>query len=125
MVRKNFFYSLSILTSTLLVMVLLLHGRGEIGKFTDFSVYCIFTFVGLSILIYVLGENAIKSSNKYAFNNLVVINMIIKMVVSVLVIFIYKQLNEVTSRAFIIPFLVIYLTYTIYETYFLTRLAKN
>ncbi len=125
MERKTFFTSLTILTVGLILVSLLLNGRGEIGKFTDFSLMCIGAFVALSIGIYFLGIQAINSSNKYSFNNLVVVNMILKMIVSVLIILIYKQINEVESRGFIIPFLVIYLSYTIFETYFLTKLAKQ
>jgi hypothetical protein len=125
MEKKTFFISLAILTLSLVLVSLILNGKGEIGKFTDFSLMCIGAFVSLSIGIYYLGVQAINSANKYSFNNLVVINMILKMIVSVLIILIYKQINEVESRGFIIPFLVIYLSYTIFETYFLTKLAKQ
>ena len=123
--RKTFFTYLSVLTVILLAITAIVHNKGEIGRFTDFSILCIASFYVFSILIFFMGLNAIKSRNKYSFNNLVILNMILKMVLIVLIILIYKQVKDFDSQGFIIPFLVIYLAYTIFETYFLMKLAKQ
>ncbi|WP_235297558.1 hypothetical protein [Portibacter marinus] len=109
----------------LLILTLLLHGRGEIGKFTDFSIYAIIAFSLLSYVMFYLGKMAAKSSNKYTFNNIIIGNMILKMFLCVIIILVYKNIYQIESRAFLLPFLVIYLAYTIFETYFLTKLAKG
>ncbi len=109
----------------LLALAFLIHGRGEVGQFTDFSVYAIISFTLLSYLMYFLGTRAAGSKNKYAFNNIIVGNMILKMILCVLIVLIYKNVYQITTRAFLLPFLIIYLTYTIFETYFLTKLAKD
>ncbi len=125
MTKKKFIISLCILTLVLIVIVLSIHGRGEIGKFTDFSIYAISVFVLLSGSMYYFGSKAATSKNKYTFNNLIIGNMILKMFLCVLIILIYKKVYQIESRGFLIPFLVIYLSYTIFETYFLTKLAKK
>ena len=125
MSKSNFLKYLFGLTIALLAIVLLIHGHGEIGKFTDFSIYAIIAFFGLSYLMYTLGTSAASSSNKYSFNNIIVGNMIIKMFMCVAIVLIYKKAYQIESRAFLLPFLVIYLSYTIFETYFLTKLAKG
>jgi hypothetical protein len=113
------------ITVVLLAFVFMFHGRGEIGKFTDFSLYAISAFFILSYLMFYLGSKAAKSKNKYTFNNIIIGNMILKMFMCVLIVLIYKNIYEVQSRAFLLPFLIIYLSYTIFETYFLTKLAKT
>lgn len=124
MSRKSFFISLSLLTVALIIVALIMNGRGEIGKFTDFSIYSILAFALLSISMYFFGLKAARSKNKYTFNNLIIGNMILKMVLCLVIIMVYRQIYTLESRAFIIPFLIIYLSYTIFETYFLTKLAK-
>jgi len=109
----------------LVTIVLVVHGRGEIGKFTDFSIYAILAFSLLSYLMFYLGNMAAKSSNKYMFNNIIIGNMILKMFLCVIIVMVYKNIYQIESRAFLLPFLVIYLAYTIFETYFLTKLAKQ
>ena len=124
MKRKDFVIRLSALTVILLIGIWYVHGIGEVGKYTDFSIYTVFAFVGFSILMYYLGLKAAKSENKYMFNNLIMGNMLMKMIFCIVLILAYKAVYEVESRAFVIPFLVIYLSFTIFETYFLTKLAK-
>jgi heme/copper-type cytochrome/quinol oxidase subunit 4 len=125
MSKKSFYSSLSLLTVSLIIIAVVMNGRGEIGKFTDFSIYAILAFALLSISMYFFGIKAAGSKNKYTFNNLIIGNMILKMVLCLAIIMIYKEVYSLESRAFLIPFLIIYLSYTIFETYFLTRLAKN
>ncbi len=124
MTKREFFTWLSVLTGSLGILVLLIHKKGEVGKFTDFSIYSIVCFFALSVLMFFLGTASAKSQNKYSFNNLIVGNMVLKMILSVLIILAYKETYQIESRAFLLPFLVIYLCYTIFETYFLTKLAK-
>lgn len=125
MTKRKFFTWLFGISISLLLIALLMHGRNEVGKFTDFSVYSIIGFTGLSILMYVLGVKAAQSDNKYSFNNLIVGNMLLKMILSVLIILVYKNAYNIDSRAFLLPFLIVYLSFTIFETYFLTKLAKS
>ena len=125
MSRGKFTSWLLALTITLIGVAYLIHGHGEVGKFTDFTIYTILTFTVLYIVMFYFGSSTARSSNKYSFNNLIIGNMLLKMIVSVLVIFIYKKVYQVESRAILLPFLVIYLSYTIFETYFLTKLAKS
>ncbi len=125
MSKNKFLRYLIGITLALVVFALLFHGRGEIGKFTDFSLYAITAFFMLSYLMFYLGTKAAKSQNKYTFNNIIVGNMILKMFMCVVIVLVYKNIYEIQSRAFLFPFLIIYLSYTIFETYFLTKLAKT
>lgn len=125
MSKSKFFTYLSGITIGLVGTALLMHGRGEVGKFTNFSLIAIMAFFILSYLMYHLGSMAASSTNKYAFNNIIVGNMILKMFMCVVIILVYKNIYQIQSRAILLPFLIIYLSYTIFETYFLTKLAKQ
>jgi len=125
MSKTSFFRYLIGITVTLILVALAMHGRGEVGKFTDFSFYAIGAFFVLSYLMFYLGSKAAGSKNKYTFNNIIVGNMILKMFMCVIIVLVYKNVYEIQSRAFLLPFLIIYLSYTIFETYFLTKLAKG
>ena len=125
MSKTIFFRYLIGITVVLALIALLMHGRGEVGKFTDFSLYAIAAFFILSYLMYYLGSKAAGSNNKYTFNNIIVGNMILKMFMCVIIVLVYKNAYNIQSRAFLLPFLIIYLSYTIFETYFLTKLAKG
>ena len=81
-------------------------------------------FILLCIGVYWLAKRASQSSNKYAFVRLVMINMMIKMFVSVIIIVAYTRLVEIDTNLFVLPFFIAYVLYTTFETYFLYQLSK-
>lgn len=81
-----------------------------------FSLFC--------IGIYFKAKAAIDSPNKYAFNNIIILSIAAKMFVSILFLLIYKKLLNPQSHYFVVPFLIIYVVYTIFETYFMTKLSN-
>lgn len=66
----------------------------------------------------------VNNRNKNDFSRLVLGFTGFKMMFSVALVFIYQAVAEPTSRWFVIPFLIIYILYTIFETYFLMRLGR-
>lgn len=95
-----------------------------------FSPYTLLSYSGfiffnlLSLAAYYLGKKSLNSSNKFLFNNLVILNVMTKMLVSVAIIVIYQRTTHPETNWFVLPFLVLYLIYTIFETYILTKLVK-
>jgi hypothetical protein len=78
----------------------------------------------LTLVIYIFAKRSLKSSNKYLFNNLVILNVMVKMFVSVGIIISFQRISQPSDNWYVVPFLVLYLIYTIFETYMLTKLAK-
>lgn len=81
-------------------------------------------YTGLSLLIYFLGETTTKSKDKNAFIQIMLIFIFLKMMLSFAMVVLYAQNVEPASKYFILPFLFIYLVFTIFETAFLMRIAK-
>lgn len=92
--------------------------------YTDLTVIAIIMFTAISVLIFFLASNAIKSENKYSFLNIVVMNLFMKIMLSFVVVVTYVKMTEPENKWYLIPFTMVYLIFTIFETYFLSKAAK-
>lgn len=81
-------------------------------------------FTLFSILIYILGVYAINSPNKFLYNSIIVANFLLKMVLSIFIIVLYAKLNPNKNNYYLFPFLVIYIFFTIFETFFMMKQAN-
>ena len=93
------------------------HGRVMILTILLFVVVC----TGL----YYAGRSAANSSSKLAFNNIVSISVFGKMVLAVAVLFVYQQTAKPTNEWFVGVFLSVYVIYTVFEVWFMTKLARG
>lgn len=122
---KTFWLSLSSLT---LMTFLLLGGLLYLPLLQPyFGITCVFLcfFLLLTILVYFTGRRAAHSSNPNMFTNVVMIFMFVKMFASLFLLLIYSKTQHPQTRFFLIPFFLIYLIYTIFETWVMMRLGKN
>ncbi|MCB0636275.1 MAG: hypothetical protein KDC54_06640 [Lewinella sp.] len=81
-------------------------------------------FALLSVLLFWAGKRAAMSSNKNDFTSTVLGATMGKMFLAVIIIYAYIQLAEPTDKLFVLPFLGVYLVYTIFEVYFMMRLGR-
>lgn len=88
----------------------------NVVSFIFFNVLC--------LAAYYFGKKSLKSPNKFLFNQLIMLNVIIKMFVSIGIIVIFHQFYNPQTNWFVLPFLIFYVIYTIFETYLLTNLVK-
>ncbi|MEZ5039821.1 MAG: hypothetical protein R2828_08015 [Saprospiraceae bacterium] len=121
---QTFYLQLSLLSIPLAILIFLLTQQTQFQEFGSISWISLFFFVGLSASVFHLGQFMLKSQNKNDFTRMVLGFTGFKMMLSVALVFIYHQVAEPTSRWFVIPFLIIYVLYTIFETYFLMRLGR-
>lgn len=82
-------------------------------------------FIAILIGAYYFGQMAIRSASKSRFIQLVMMIIVIKMLVCVLIIAVYVQLVVPDTKLFVIPFLLIYLIFTIFEVIVLERIART
>ena len=75
-------------------------------------------------ILYLILRKSSLSPDRQRFLSVTMVNMLIKIVVSITFLIIYKLQMKPTNGKFIIPFIIIYLLYTIFETYFMLRLAE-
>ncbi len=80
-------------------------------------------FSALCILFYAMAYRARQSTDLFRYNRFVILSSIIKMVGSVLLVFLLKKQLGLTQAYQIVPFLVSYVFFTIYEVYFLTKMS--
>ncbi len=89
------------------------------------SLSAILLFSVLSIIVFLFAKKASTSSNKYLFIRIIVINVFVKIFLSFALFFAVFQLSKPSSRFFIIPFLMVYLIFTFFETNVLMQQSKS
>ena len=123
--RSIFIFQLLITTGVSLIVVGLVNFLlGDNGDWAISGIALLF-FSAFCILMYFLGMRAMKSDNKYQFIRLVWINMMGKIFMSFIIVGIYYQLAQPSSKFFILPFLTIYLVYSVFETYFMIKQSNH
>lgn len=91
----------------------------------NFSWLSLAFFILFSALMYFFGWQTSTSSDRNAFTRTVIGFMALKMFFSVILVATYVKLNEPDSKFFLIPFIIVYLVFTSFETYFMSRLGKR
>ena len=123
---KSKFFQLLFLTIGILVGIMYVMSLNEkINEYIDIAYYAIPSFTMLSIVIYFLTEYLEKQSDKAMLLNLVIINVMFKFLIAISVVVIYHKLKSPTDGIFVLPFIIIYVIFTIFETYFMSLQAKS
>ena len=120
------FFQLLLLTIAVLTGIMYIMSLNEkIGQYIDISYYAIPSFALLSITIFFLTEHLERQSNKGMLLNLVIINVMFKFLIAIAVVLIYYKLTNPNDGIFVLPFIIIYVIFTIFETYFMSVQAKS
>ncbi len=93
--------------------------------FMDLSIYALLLFSLFALAIYFISIKFIYHSNKYLFGNIILISTFVKILLSMATIFTYYYFKSPESKLFILPFLVVYLIFTIFETIFLVQINTS
>lgn len=124
MTAKAFYLQLAMVT---LLAAATAYGINTFPQFADVQPIAWISlgiFVLLSVVMYYAGRKAAFSDNKHDFTNVSLGVTIGKIFIAILFILGYNQLMQPDSRFFIIPFFLMYLIYTIFETYIMMRLGR-
>lgn len=124
MTRGEFVKWLCITIGALIIILGGFHYFSYFRPHTMFSVYAMAMFTFLCILVFIVGEIAMRSTNKYLYNNIIVINFMLKLALSLLLVVLYTKVKPVDDNYFLGPFLLIYTFFTIFETYFMMKQAN-
>ena len=119
------FYSQLALVSV--VMLGVLFGMKFIKPLAPYFWLSIFIwafFIFYSVLMYVVGSLSLKNENQKSFTSLVIGFTFGKMLLAVLIIIVYSQGYNPESQLYVVPFFLIYIVYTIFETSFMMRLGN-
>ncbi len=124
MTAKAFYLQLALVT---LIAAATAYGINTFPQFADvlpIAWISLAIFVLLSVVMYYAGRKAAFSDNKHDFTNVSLGVTIGKIFIAILFILGYNQLMQPDSRFFIIPFFLMYLIYTIFETYIMMKLGR-
>ena len=122
--KKNPFWKYFVFISLLVIIFLAI-----VSIFDIFRADILLSIIGFIFMasatagFYLLSLKALKSTNKMAFIQLVMFNVIFKIVGFMVIAAFYFKIVHPTKKYFILPFLVIYFIYTIFETIYIYKLA--
>lgn len=125
METKPFLIRLSLLTAgtaAVLSILLLLVPAAQLHW--KFAIAAVALFVLICIGLFYMGRDAAQSRNKLAFNNVISLSVFGKMLASVAALFIYQKMAAPANEWFVAIFLLTYVVFTVFEVWFMTKLAK-
>ena len=125
MLPSTFFRQLTILSTITALALFLVNQFTPIAAYSDFSWISLSFFILLTIAMYAVGYFTSKSESKTAFTGTILGFTFGKIALSFVVVLAYHKYAQPTSKAFVIPFFIVYLVYTAFETYIMTVLGKQ
>lgn len=90
-----------------------------------FAAATVVLFILVCVGLFFAGKGAVKSGSKYAFTNLVSVSVFGKMVLALAWLLVYQKTFHPPNEWFVGVFLYLYVVYTAFEVWFMTRLAKS
>lgn len=124
MSHQIFLKQLGIISIGTFALIFLINQSSHFQPFQTFSYLSTLGFIMLSAGMYFLSARAAVNSDKNLFLQQVLGTTFMKMLLCIVVIVGYFKLAEPPSKMYAIPFLIVYLIFTIFETYFMMKLSK-
>ncbi len=123
---RSFLTLLAVTTAIVVILNLILQQFfGTFVQYSSVTWWSLSLFIPLSIGMYFFGQRASNSENKLLFHNLIIITIFVKMFLSVFVLLVYKKIFHPETKNFTLPFFLVYFIFTIFETYFMVKLAQK
>ena len=82
-------------------------------------------YVVFSILIFLFAKRLLAKDRRHSFNGIVSISFLIKLVVSIAIVWSIEAYLKPISNTHIFHYLVMYIVYTVFEVWFLTKLSYS
>ena len=125
MTQRTFLTQMGIISLIISVLLVIIYSFPSFQTDWVLGLISWIFFAILTFLMFFLGKKAAASKNRHNFTSLVLGITAMKMFLSVAIVLVYFSLVRPTSRVFVLPFLLVYVIYTIYETYMLMILSKE
>ena len=125
MKHTSFYTGLATVTLPLVVLFFIL--QSFVPAFLPYSPISwasVAFFVVFSWVVYIFGTKAAKSENKNDFTRFSMMVIMGKLFLSVFLVIGYVVVAEPANRFVVLPFIPIYVVYTIFETDFMMKLSK-
>lgn len=125
MSKSKFFQLLFVTVGSLSLILYFLSLNEKINEYIDIAYYAIPSFTLLCVGVFFLTEFLERQPNKSMLLNLVIINVMFKFLIAIGVVVIYHKHKQPEDGIFVLPFILIYVAFTIFETYFMSLQAKS
>ncbi|MCP4440028.1 MAG: hypothetical protein GY810_13870 [Aureispira sp.] len=125
MTPHKFLIQLSIISGLVALVLMVFHTYAIFAPHQSLSWISWGFFILFSLGVFLVGTKGAKSSNQHLFGQIFLVATGLKMLVSVTIILIYFLKNKPEDQYFILPFFAIYLVYTSFEVFFMTKLGKT
>lgn len=120
---RSFALQLTLLSIVVWGLLVILHQVPGLGEEQDFSWITWGFFILLSMVMFVLSKKTALDPNKNLFLSMSIFLGATKMLLSVVLVIGYSYVMKPEGQGFVIPFFLIYLCFTIFETYFMMKLS--
>lgn len=125
MKTRKFLILLGLVVLALVLSLALFHFIFPIDNFLDITIWSLGLFALFTLAMFFLGRRAARSKNGNLFLYIIIMNVFVKLIGSFVIVFVYVEYKSPESNMFIVPFLMNYLYFTIFETYFLSKQAHE
>lgn len=126
MPTTRFYLTLAAVTAFTTLCLLALNALvPEVREHASLEVVVLLIFFLLSIGLFHAGMNTVHSRQKVLFNGLISGSVFGKMVLAIVVLFVYQSSAHPTNQWFVGVFLLVYVVFTVFEVWFLSRIAKS
>ena len=122
--RKTFYKQLAIVIAIAIFFLVSWMNIPKIEPFWLLGLQSLVIFIGFSIYVFEKGLKTAQLTDKNAFIRFIFSTIMIKMFLSVGVVFFYFKNYHPNSRYFLIPFFANYILFTIFETRFSSKIGK-
>lgn len=119
---------LKCITASIVASVVVFYGCTwliPIKPYVDVLCFAMLFFTIITGLVYWLGERALRIQQNNFFLYVIIINVFVKLVASFVFMMVYVKIKDPSDRYFLVPFLLTYLIFTIFETYILSTQARS
>lgn len=121
---RDFLLQLFFVTLVTSLSLLPLRYFPETSPYLGYGFICLLVFVVLSLMIFFTGYLALGGKDKQAFIRISLVFTTAKMLVAVLLNFAYYKTASPSGSYFLLPFFIVYLMYTVFETKFMMTIGK-
>jgi hypothetical protein len=125
MTTRTFFPQLALVSAAAAAVLVALHFFAPPAQpHWKFAIGTVLIFILVCTALFFAGKNAAQSKNKYLFTNLVSASVFGKMVLALALLFAYQRVALPQNQWFVGIFLWCYTIFTVFEVWFMTKLAK-
>lgn len=124
MTWSSFLIKLGSITTVLLITVIILariYGRSDILSIYQLSIVF---FIIFCLGLFWYAKFISQSGKNFTFFGVVSGSFVIKLIGAIAFLFTFQNLSNPSNNNFSLHFIIVYIIYTAFEVYFLTKLAK-